>query len=143
VAQIDEALTLDVNGAWKQSLEWFDGQIETLEQGPYNFTKELVVRYTMRSSRATMRSGVRTNAVCPGPIATPLLPDFRATTSDKIVDWNIREMCGRAIAPREVATVLAFFGSPAASYLNGVNLDIDGGFSAALATGQVDFSGRS
>ena len=38
--------------------------------------------------------------------------------------------------------VLAFFGSPAASYVNGVNIDIDGGFNAALATGQVDFSGR-
>jgi len=143
VAQIDEVLTLDVNGAWKPSLEWFDGQIETLEQGPYNFTKELVVRYTMRSSRATMRSGVRTNAVCPGPIATPLLPDFRATTSDKIVDWNIREMAGRAVQPREVATALAFLGSEAASYVNGVSLDIDGGFFAAIATRQVDFSGRT
>ena len=90
-----------------------------------------------------MRRGVRTNAVCPGPIETPLLPDFRATASDKIIDWNIREMNGRAVAPREVAMVLAFFGSPAAAYVNGVNLDIDGGFSAALATGQVDFSGRT
>jgi NAD(P)-dependent dehydrogenase (short-subunit alcohol dehydrogenase family) len=90
-----------------------------------------------------MRRGVRTNSVCPGPIDTPLLPDFRKTTSDTIVDWNIREMNGRAVAPREVATVLAFLGSPAAAYVNGVNLDIDAGFSAALATGQVDFRGRT
>ena len=85
---------------------------------------------------------MRTNSVCPGPIDTPLLADFRKTTSDKIVDWNIREMDGRPISAREVATALAFLGSPAASYVNGVNLDIDGGFNAALATGQVDFSGR-
>ena len=65
----------------------------------------------------TMRRGVRTNAVCPGPIDTPLLPEFRQTTSDKIVDWNIREMGGRAVSPREVATVLAFLGLPAASYV--------------------------
>ena len=52
-------------------------------------------------------------------------------------------MNGRAVAPREVAAVLAFLGSPAASYVNGVNIDIDGGFMAALATGQVDYSGRS
>jgi NAD(P)-dependent dehydrogenase (short-subunit alcohol dehydrogenase family) len=90
-----------------------------------------------------MRQGVRTNCVCPGPIDTPLLPDFRKTTSDKIIDWNIREMNGRAVAPREVAEALAFFGSPAAGYVNGVNLDIDGGFNAALATNQVDFSGRT
>jgi NAD(P)-dependent dehydrogenase (short-subunit alcohol dehydrogenase family) len=90
-----------------------------------------------------MRHGVRTNSVCPGPVDTPLLPDFRRTTSDKIVDWNIREMNGRPVAPEEVAAVLAFFGSSVASYVNGVNLDIDGGFNAALLTGQVDFSGRT
>jgi NAD(P)-dependent dehydrogenase (short-subunit alcohol dehydrogenase family) len=62
---------------------------------------------------------------------------------NKIVDWNIREMTGRAISPREVATVLAFLGALAASYVNGVNLDMDGGFNAALSTGQLDMSGRA
>ncbi|MFN8037153.1 MAG: SDR family oxidoreductase [Acidimicrobiia bacterium] len=138
---IDELLALD--DSWKPSLEWFDEHAETLGQGPYNFSKEVVERYTMRSSRPTSRRGVRTNAVCPGPIDTPLLPDFRATTSDKTVDWNIREMAGRPVSPREVAASLAFLGSAAAGSVNGVNLDIDGGFFAALATGQVDYSGRA
>ena len=86
---------------------------------------------------------MRTTSVCPGPIDTPLLPDFRKATSDKIIDWNIREMNGRAVQPREVASTLAFLGSSAAGYVNGVNLEIDGGFGAALATKQVDFSGRA
>jgi len=141
--EINELLDLDVARGWAASLEWFESRMATLGQSPYNFSKELVEVYTLRSSRSTMRRGVRTNTVCPGPIDTPLLPDFRKTTSDKIVDWNIREMNGRAVSPREVATVLAFLGSPGAGYVNGVNLDIDGGFGAALATGQVDFSGRS
>jgi NAD(P)-dependent dehydrogenase (short-subunit alcohol dehydrogenase family) len=141
--QIDELLVVGVAGGWGPSLEWFDANGESLGQGPYNFSKEVVERYTLRSSRTTMRRGVRTNTVCPGPIDTPLLPDFRKTTSDAIVDWNIREMNGRAVAPEEVATTLAFLGSPAAAYVNGVNLDIDGGFGAALATGQVDFGGRT
>jgi NAD(P)-dependent dehydrogenase (short-subunit alcohol dehydrogenase family) len=110
--------------------------------GRLGITKEVVEVYTLRSSRPTMRRGVRTNTVCPGPIDTPLLPEFRASTSDKIIDWNIREMNGRAVHPREVASVLAFLGSAAASYVNGVNVDIDGGFKAALGTGQVDFYGR-
>ena len=67
----------------------------------------------------------------------------RATASDKILDWNIREMAGRPVSPREVASVLAFLGGPAASYVNGVTLEIDGGFFAAMATGQVDYSGRT
>jgi len=136
-------LALDISTSWKPSIEWFDEHAESLGTGPYNFTKEVVERYTMRSSRPTQRRGVRTNAVCPGPIDTPLLPDFRATTSDQIVDWNIREMAGRAISPAEVAATLAFLGSPGAGYINGVNLDIDGGFCAAMATGQVDRSGRA
>lgn len=141
--QIEELLALDPAGGWAESLSWFETNLPTLDQTPYNFTKELVEVYTMRSSRPAMRRGVRTNSVCPGPIDTDLLPDFRATVGDKSVDWNIREMNGRAVTPREVAATLAFLGSPAATYVNGVNLDVDGGFTAALGTGQVDLSGRT
>jgi len=139
---INALLDIDPAGGWSAPLQWFEEHRPSLNQTPYNFSKELVEVYTMRSSRPTLRRGVRTNAVCPGPIDTPLLPEFRATTSDTVVDWNIREMAGRAISPREVATVLAFLGSPAAAYVNGVNLDIDGGFNAAMSTGQLDMSGR-
>jgi len=53
---------------------------------------------------------------------------------------NIGETNGRAVTAREVATVLAFLGSDAAVYVNGVNLLVDAGFTAAMTTGQVDFS---
>jgi NAD(P)-dependent dehydrogenase (short-subunit alcohol dehydrogenase family) len=142
VEPIDELLSVEVRDAWDDAQEWYADHAGSLDQGPYNFSKEVVERWTMRSSRPTMRRGVRTNAVCPGPIDTPLLPDFRATTSDQIVEWNIREMAGRAVSPREVAGTLAFLASPGAGYISGVNLDIDGGFFAAIATGQVDFRGR-
>jgi NAD(P)-dependent dehydrogenase (short-subunit alcohol dehydrogenase family) len=143
VKEIDALLDVDVVDGWAGAQQWLESELPAIDQSPYNFSKEVVERYTMRSSRPTMRRGVRTNSVCPGPIDTGLLPDFRQTTSDTIIDWNIREMNGRPVAPREVAMVLAFLGSSAAAYVNGVNLDIDGGFTAALATGQVDFSGRA
>jgi NAD(P)-dependent dehydrogenase (short-subunit alcohol dehydrogenase family) len=78
--------------------------------------------------------------VCPSPIDTPLLKDFRQTMTDKIIDWNISETNGRTVTAREVATVLAFLGSDAAAYVNGVNLLVDAGFTAAMTTGQVDFA---
>jgi len=143
VQQIDALLDIEVVDGWATALGWFEAELSALDQSPYNFSKEVVERYTLRWSRPTMRRGVRTNSVCPGPIDTGLLPDFRQTTSDTIIDWNIREMNGKPVAPREVAMVLAFLGSTAAAAVNGVNLDIDAGFSAALATGQVDFSGRT
>jgi meso-butanediol dehydrogenase/(S,S)-butanediol dehydrogenase/diacetyl reductase len=61
--------------------------------------------------------------------------------TDELIDWTVAEAGGRLVSPREVATVLAFLASDAASSVNGVNLLVDGGFTAALTTGQVDFSG--
>jgi len=126
---------------WDLTLDWIDANLEPLGVLPYFFSKELVQMYTMRSSRPTIRRGVRTNSVCPSPIDTPLLEDFRETMSDKIIDWNITETNGRLVTAREVATVLAFLGSDAAAYVNGVNLLVDAGFTAAMTTGQVDFAG--
>jgi NAD(P)-dependent dehydrogenase (short-subunit alcohol dehydrogenase family) len=143
VQEINELLDHDIADGWAASLEWLDDHVASLDEGPYNFSKAVVELYTMRSSRATMRRGVRMNCACPGPIDTPLMTDFRTTASDAIIDWSIREMGGRPVAAHEVASVLAFLGSPAASYVNGVSVEIDGGFSAASLTGQLDYSGRS
>jgi NAD(P)-dependent dehydrogenase (short-subunit alcohol dehydrogenase family) len=137
LAAITEVLDLD---DWDKTLAWVDTNLADLAIQPYFFSKELVCVYTLRSSRPTVRRGVRTNSVCPAPIDTPLLEDFRATMSDQLIDWNISETNGRPVNPREVATVLAFLGSDAAAYVNGVNLLVDAGFTAALTTGQVDFS---
>jgi NAD(P)-dependent dehydrogenase (short-subunit alcohol dehydrogenase family) len=61
--------------------------------------------------------------------------------TDKIIDWTVSQTNQRLVTPREVASALAFLASDAASYVNGVNLNVDAGFNAALATGQLDFSG--
>jgi len=137
LAEIIEVLDMD---DWDATLEWVDANLAGLGVQPYFFSKELVQVYTMRSSRPTIRRGVRTNSVCPSPIDTPLLADFRATMSDQVIDWNISETNGRTVSAREVATVLAFLGSDGAAYVNGVNLLVDAGFTAAMTTGQVDYS---
>jgi NAD(P)-dependent dehydrogenase (short-subunit alcohol dehydrogenase family) len=137
---INEVIDLE---DWDKTLEWIDARLEDLGALPYFFSKELVQVWTMRSSRPTIRRGVRTNSVCPSPIDTPLLVDFRATMTDKLIDWNVSETNGRLVTPREVAMVLAFLGSDAAAYVNGVNMLVDAGFMAAMATGQCDFSGMA
>lgn len=139
LAQINELL--DIAG-WNESLDWVEAHSD-LFQDAYPFSKELVQVWTMRSARESWRHRVRTNSVCPAPIDTPLLDDFRKTMTDKLIDWNISEATGRVMSPTEVAWPLAFLGSRAASYINGTNMVADGGFGAAMTTGQVDFSAIS
>jgi NAD(P)-dependent dehydrogenase (short-subunit alcohol dehydrogenase family) len=106
---------------------------------PYAFSKECVQALTLQAARATMARGVRLNAACPGVIETPLLDDFKATISAPVLDWMTGQGNGRPARPGEVAAVLAFLGSPAASYVHGTNVVVDGGFTAAMTAGQVDF----
>jgi len=133
---INELLDID---DWDKALAWYDGRDLGVE--PYFFSKELVQVYTMRSSRSTMARGVRTNSVCPSPIDTPLLDDFKQTISEKVLDWSVAQGNGHLVTARQVATVLAFLGTEAAVFVNGVNLLVDAGFTAAMTTNQVDFAG--
>lgn len=125
---------------WDAALAWVDANLDGVGGDSYSFSKEVVRVWGMRSSRATGERGVRTNSVCPAPIDTPLLKDFKETMGEHIIEWTAKEATGAFMTPREVAMPLAFLGSEAASYVNGHDLIADGGFNAAMATGQVDFS---
>ena len=138
VAAIDELLAIP---EWGAALHWIASHPDVVAD-PYAFSKECVQRHTMRSSRATIALGVRTNSVCPGPIDTPLMVEFRATLSDKLIDWSVSQQgIDRMMRGADVAPALAFLGSDASAWVNGVNLPVDAGFTAALATGQVDLGG--
>lgn len=140
LTQINKLLDL---GDWDRSLAWLDANLDDVSSDSYSFSKEVVRVWGMRHSRTTIARGVRTNSVCPAPVATPLLDDFKATIGEKLIDWTIQHATGAVMTAREVAMPLAFLGSEAASYVNGHDLLADGGFHAAMATGQVDLSGLS
>ena len=124
---------------WDEGISWIQGHMPVVADG-YFFSKQCVQVYTMQLSRPAIRQGVRVNSICPSPVDTPLLPEFRATMTDRIIDWAIAEGAGRVATPRDQAKALAFLGSDLASYVNGVNLLVDGGFTAAMTTGQADMT---
>jgi NAD(P)-dependent dehydrogenase (short-subunit alcohol dehydrogenase family) len=134
LAEIQELLAVD---GWDDSLAWIDAHPDLFADA-YALSKECMQVYTMMSARDAQQRGLRVNSVCPSPIDTPLLPDFRETMSDKTIDWCI-DQSGRVAQPRDIALVLAFLGSDASGFVNGVNLNVDLGFSAAMAMGQLDF----
>jgi NAD(P)-dependent dehydrogenase (short-subunit alcohol dehydrogenase family) len=134
LAEIQELLAVE---GWDDSLAWIDAHPDLFADA-YSVSKEFMQVYTMMSARAAQQHGMRINSVCPSPIDTPLLPDFRETMSEKTIDWAI-EQSGRVAQPRDIALVLAFLGSDASGFVNGVNLNVDLGFSAGMAMGQLDF----
>jgi NAD(P)-dependent dehydrogenase (short-subunit alcohol dehydrogenase family) len=136
---LDAILELIALDEWDHAFEWMDAHPDLLTD-PYAFSKECAQVLALWAGRAAIAHDVRVISVCPGVIETPLLADFKATMTEPLLDWTIAQGNGRRAQPSEIAAVLAFAGSDAASYMNATTIIADGGFSGAMATNQVDFS---
>ncbi len=134
--EIDDLLSIS---SWDEALGWFDRRADGIGIDPYSFSKECVVRLTQRRAVPFAARGLRINSVCPSPIDTPLLNDFRTTFSDKVMDFSIAASSGLA-TPADIADVLAFFGMDASRQVNGVSMLADRGSTAGFATGMIDTS---
>ena len=98
----------------------------------YSASKAALIQFTAVAAMEGARSGVRVNAIVPGQVQTASTeafatkaPDFAAKTVQAIP-------MGRGGRPEELAAVIAFLLSDAASYVTGVALPVDGGKAAQL-----------
>jgi len=98
----------------------------------YNAAKAAVINLTRIVANDHGADNIRCNAVCPGPIETPLLKD--ALTDDVLQQYHDAIPSGRIGQPEEIATVVAFLASDDASFVNGTTVVADGGLMAK--TGQ-------
>lgn len=124
---------------WDDALAWAAGRPDLMSDC-YAFSKECVHVGTMQLAASLRGQGIRVNGVSPGVIETPLLTDFNATMGAARLDWMVTQSGGRRASAREVAAVLAFLGSDAASYISGTHVLVDNGFTAALTTQQLDLT---
>lgn len=106
---------------------------------PYFFSKECVVVYTMKRAHELLDRGIRVNCLSPGPIDSPMMPKFREALGSALLDWTAAQV-GRMGRPDEMAGPLVFLNSDEASYVNGLDLMADGGFTGAMELGLVDLS---
>jgi NAD(P)-dependent dehydrogenase (short-subunit alcohol dehydrogenase family) len=96
----------------------------------YSATKAALRSLARTAAAELVGRGIRVNAVAPGPIVTPILE--RTGLSKEAVDDFSREMVARVPMkrfgqPEEVAATVAFLASQDASYITGVEINVDGG----------------
>ena len=103
----------------------------------YNAAKGAVLNYTRTLAIDHARDGIRVNAVCPGPIDTPLAGPLLANEAIAR-EYRERIPMGRVGSAEEVAAVVAFLASNDAAYVTGAAIVVDGGLTAA--TGQPNFT---
>jgi NAD(P)-dependent dehydrogenase (short-subunit alcohol dehydrogenase family) len=83
---------------------------------------------------AVRPSGVRVNALCPGPVETPLLMQLFADDQAAFERRRVHLPIGRLAKPREVAHGALFLATDESSYVTGATFLVDGGITAAYVT---------
>ncbi|PRZ18882.1 3-oxoacyl-ACP reductase [Nesterenkonia sandarakina] len=94
--------------------------------GVLSMSRELGVEFA--------RQGIRVNALCPGPVNTPLLKELFATDLEKAARRLVHVPLGRFAEPEELAAAVAFLASDDSSFMTASTFLVDGGISGAYVT---------
>ena len=94
--------------------------------GVLSMSRELGVQFA--------RAGVRVNALCPGPVNTPLLKELFATDTERAARRLVHVPMGRFAEPEEMANAVLFLASDESSFITASTFLVDGGISGAYVT---------
>ena len=94
--------------------------------GVLSMSRELGVQFA--------RQGVRVNALCPGPVNTPLLQELFATDAERAARRLVHVPMGRFAEPEEIANAVLFLASDESSFITASTFLVDGGISGAYVT---------
>jgi NAD(P)-dependent dehydrogenase (short-subunit alcohol dehydrogenase family) len=94
--------------------------------GVLAMTRELGVQFA--------REGVRVNALCPGPVNTPLLKELFAKDPERAARRLVHVPMGRFAEPEEIAAAVTFLASDDASFITANTFIVDGGITGAYVT---------
>jgi NAD(P)-dependent dehydrogenase (short-subunit alcohol dehydrogenase family) len=106
------------------------GLVGLPERAAYHGTKHAVLGMTKSAAVEYAPRGIRVNAVCPGTIDTPMVAGMLEGQADAMAEIMKQQSIGRLGRPEEVAAAVLWLCSQAASFVVGVGLPVDGGFTA-------------
>jgi NAD(P)-dependent dehydrogenase (short-subunit alcohol dehydrogenase family) len=102
----------------------------------YSMAKHGIVGLVRATALALAPDGIRANAILPSSVATPMLRGFLDRNNEGLTDEQMEEFVkrtvplGRAAQPEEIANVALFLACDESSFITGVPLPVDGGFTA-------------
>src|SRR6187431_3773925 len=100
----------------------------------YTASKGAVLAMTRELGVQFAREGVRVNALCPGPVETPLLLAIYGDDPTAFARRQVHWPTGRLGKPREIVNAALFLASDESSFVNGAAFVVDGGLTAAYVT---------
>jgi NAD(P)-dependent dehydrogenase (short-subunit alcohol dehydrogenase family) len=118
--------------SFEDGAAWYE-QNEEVAGHAYAFGKEALDLWTMQQSAVLIQRGIRINATTPGSVRTPML-DVIEKTYPKELSAATEQPIGRASTAEEQVPPLLFLNSSEASYINGADLVVDGGYGALLSS---------
>jgi NAD(P)-dependent dehydrogenase (short-subunit alcohol dehydrogenase family) len=109
-----------------------------VSQGSYTASKGAVLALSRELGVEFAARGVRVNALCPGPVNTPLLKELFAKDPERAAKRLVHIPMGRFGEPEEIAKAALFLASDDSSFVTASTFLVDGGLSAAYLTpGQI------
>lgn len=106
------------------------GLVGLPERVAYHASKHGVIGLTKSAALEYASRGVRINAICPGVIETPMVADMLKTQKPAVDEFLKQQPIGRLGTAEEMAQTVLWLCSPGASFVVGVALPVDGGFTA-------------
>ena len=102
----------------------------------YTASKGAVLSMSRELGVQFAREGIRVNALCPGPVNTPLLQELFAKDPERAQRRLVHVPLGRFAEPEEIAAAVAFLASDDSSFITASTFLVDGGISGAYVTPQ-------
>ena len=147
-AEFDRTVNVDLKGVWlcvKHEIEQFMSQgsggsivstasvaglVGTRGGSAYSAAKHGVVGLTKCAALEYARKKIRVNAVCPGVIETPMLDRIMSETGLDRETFESQEPMARFGNPREISEAVVWLLSDHASFVTGIAMPVDGGYTA-------------